>query len=148
MANLFKVDLKVKGIAKALADIDKFDQATQQRIKDTVNEFALKIQKSAKKRCPVDTGRLRSSIVIEPYNGGFTARVGTNVKYAPYVEFGTGKYAVEGNGRKTPWAYKNRDGELIWTAGQKPQPYLLPAFNEHKQAYINAIKQILRDVKP
>jgi HK97 gp10 family phage protein len=148
MRNSFNIDVDVRGIAKAIAQINRFDQTIQQRIKDTVNEFALKIQKSAKKRCPVDTGRLRSSIVIEPYNDGFTAHVGTNVKYAPYVEFGTGKYAVDGNGRKKPWAYKNREGELIWTAGQKPQPFLIPAANEHKQAYINAMRKILRDVKP
>jgi len=40
---------------------------------------------------PVDTGRLRASIVptVEPYGETLRGIVGTNVKYAPYQEFGT-----------------------------------------------------------
>lgn len=43
----------------------------------------------AKEDCPVDTGRLRASIdhAVE----GEDAYIGTNVEYAPYVEFGDTK---------------------------------------------------------
>lgn len=40
----------------------------------------------AKDNCPVDTGRLRSSISNKVVDD--TAYIGTNVEYAPYVEFG------------------------------------------------------------
>lgn len=51
----------------------------------------LRIEALAKMKCPVDTGRLRNSIQhqIALDNGEITGRVGTNVEYAPYVEFGT-----------------------------------------------------------
>lgn len=38
---------------------------------------------------PVDTGRLRNSITHEIRDAGLSAVVGTNVYYAPHVEFGT-----------------------------------------------------------
>jgi phage gpG-like protein len=68
-----------------------------------MKKACLLVENDAKRNCPVDTGRLRQSIThrIE----GSTGIVGTNVEYAPYVEYGTGKHALGGNGRKTPWAY-------------------------------------------
>ena len=61
----------------------------------------------AKKKCPVDTGLLRSSIT-HVYDKT-SAYIGTNVVYAPYVEFGTSR--------------------------QKPQPFLRPAALDHAQEY-------------
>ena len=40
----------------------------------------------AKDNCPVDTGRLRNSISNK--TSGDSVYIGTNVEYAPYVEFG------------------------------------------------------------
>lgn len=46
-------------------------------------------ERYAKKACPVDTGRLRSSI-SHTYDVNLEeVFIGTNVEYAPYVEFGT-----------------------------------------------------------
>lgn len=50
--------------------------------------LALKLRNEAVRRCPVDTGRLRQSIGLQKIGEGHY-RVGTNVTYAPYVEFGT-----------------------------------------------------------
>lgn len=51
----------------------------------------ISVERSAKRLCPVDTGRLRSSITHELGHQGtvLVGRVGTNVEYAPYVELGT-----------------------------------------------------------
>lgn len=64
---------------------------------------AIKVEGAAKRLCPVDTGRLRSSIThsIEHDSLGLVAFIGTNVEYAIYQELGT-KF-------------------------QRPQPYLRPA---------------------
>jgi HK97 gp10 family phage protein len=65
---------------------------------------AISVERTAKRLCPVDTGRLRSSIshgLEKSPLGGLSAVVGTNVNYALPVEFGT---------RFTP-----------------PQPFLRPA---------------------
>lgn len=51
----------------------------------------LRVERSAKRLCPVDTGRLRASIThaLEHDTLGFVGIVGTDVEYAPYVELGT-----------------------------------------------------------
>lgn len=41
----------------------------------------------AKAQTPVDTGRLRSSITHQVVAGERAVYIGTNVEYAPYVEF-------------------------------------------------------------
>lgn len=62
----------------------------------------------AKRLAPVDTGRLRNSI-SHTHDGKDTVYIGTNVEYAPYLEFGTSR--------------------------QKAQPYLKPAVTDHMDQY-------------
>lgn len=59
--------------------------------------LALRVERSAKRLCPVDTGRLRASIThqIAKDGQGLFARVGSNVEYAPFVEFGTSRMAAQ-----------------------------------------------------
>jgi HK97 gp10 family phage protein len=58
---------------------------------------AVMVQSRAKRACPVDTGRLRSSIArdLGGDSEGIVARVGTNVEYAPHVEFGTSRQQAQ-----------------------------------------------------
>ena len=65
-----------------------------QREKELINKLqrgmqkaVLIVERQAKKDCPVDTGRLRSSITSEV--SGDEGKVGTNVEYAADVELGT-----------------------------------------------------------
>jgi HK97 gp10 family phage protein len=87
-----------KGMAKAMSEV-KIGNEKQLRA------VGILIQNEARRFCPVDTGRLRSSVnsteVQRDKNGAFV-EIGTNVVYAGPVEFGT--YKME------------------------PQPYLRPAF--------------------
>lgn len=53
----------------------------------------IRVHNKAKRYCPVDTGRLRSSIrstqAFEETHRQLVVRVGTNVEYARFVEMGT-----------------------------------------------------------
>lgn len=89
----------------------------------------------------VDTGRLKNSLTHEVVPDEAMVEVGTNVEYAPYVEYGTGKYA-DGGGRTTPWMFKDREGNFHITSGMKPNHFLRDALQDHKQEY----KQIAEDV--
>lgn len=53
-----------------------------------------RVQARARQLCPVDTGRLRSSITVEitSSRNRLACRVGTNVRYARLVHDGTGIY--------------------------------------------------------
>lgn len=60
---------------------------------DELSRGAVLIEGRAKRRAPVDMGRLRTSIThtgLLPLGNTLAVRVGTNVEYARFVEFGTG----------------------------------------------------------
>lgn len=73
-----------------------FDSPDGEVAKD-LQRRALQVEAAAKQLCPVDTGRLRSSITNElgVDADGLMAVVGTNVDYAPHVELGTSKMAAQ-----------------------------------------------------
>lgn len=107
------------------------------------------IEADAKRFCPVDEGRLRSSIThtVEASNEQARGRVGTNVTYAPYVHEGTGIYARNGNGRKKPWGYKNRKtGEVVFTHGQKPKPFMRDAMEKNQDKIAAIFKETVDEL--
>ena len=58
------------------------------------------------------------------------------------VEFGTGLFAESGGRTDVPWAYKDEEtGELIFTSGQKPQPYMRPAIDNNREKIVRMIKE-------
>lgn len=73
-----------KSLARELRALDLRSEADLMRV-------GLRVQNEARKLCPVDTGRLRSSIQATPGRDGRGpyVEVGTNVEYAPFVEYGT-----------------------------------------------------------
>lgn len=87
-------------------------------------------------------GTLRNSISHKVAEDEKTVYIGSNIKYAPYVELGTGIYA-EG-GRPTPWVYRDDEGKWHWTAGNPAQPYLAPAVKDHTKTYRNIIENELK----
>ena len=59
--------------------------------KRAADRTGTRVQNEARRQAPVDTGRLRSSIVSRSEDHGRTydVTVGTNVTYAEHVEYGT-----------------------------------------------------------
>ena len=104
-----------------------------------LTEAAEIVETAAKAKVPVDGGGLQGSITYKVDVP--TARIGTNSTYGPYVEYGTGRYAEGGDGRKTPWAYEHPKYGWVWTMGSSAQPYLRPALDEN----IDAIKKAMME---
>lgn len=72
--------------------------------------------------------------------------IGSNQKYAIYIEYGTGIYSTKG-GRRTPWWWKGESKKWAgWhlTRGMKPKPFLKPALANHKEQYIKALEKYLK----
>lgn len=90
-----------------------FRQAKEQALE----AIGLKAESYAKMLCPVDTGNLSDRITHDKDND--SAYVGTNVDYAPYVEFGTVK--------------------------MRAQPYLKPAAQNHGDEYMAIAKSYLQN---
>ena len=114
----------------------------KQKVNQALSAVGESVEGHAKDNCPVDTGRLRASIGYNVQNEELF--VGTNVEYAPYVEYGTGIYAEEG-GRGTPWGYQDEKGEWHYTHGQKPTHFLRNT-QAHSREYENIIETILKKV--
>lgn len=91
-----------------------------------ITEWAEKVLTTAQSICPVDTGALRASGHVEVASTGKTAAVAVvfDAPYSVYVEYGTGQRGASSSGAG--------DGPYGSTAGQPAQPYLRPAFDEHR----------------
>lgn len=108
---------------------------------------ALLIQNQAKVLVPKKTRTLsRSIIIVADKVGGNKAKVliGPTVEYGKWIEFGTGIYAKDGKGRKTPWVWRTGDGRFITTRGYRPKPYMRPAFDEKREAALAEFQRVLR----
>ena len=108
------------------------------------------VEDQAELNSPYDTGALRQSINNLVEGAGtstITGYVGTNSEYAILVEKGTGEFATNGAGRKEPWTYQMANGQWVTTTGQKPKPYLEPAFKDNIKNIEKAIADELRGMR-
>ncbi len=122
----------------------------KERLKNAAAKWLLQacilVEGQAVLLAPVATSRLKQSIDYIVDDDELVGYVGTNVDYAIYVEFGTGEFAENGNGRKGGWMYKDLSGEWFFTWGIEPQPYLRPAFRQTKGQIEALAKSIFGEV--
>ena len=104
--------------------VNKMQELLMQNMEQTLDHVAGK----AKEKVGVGTGALRAdtrSLGVEIVGDEVHGAVGNSLEHAIYHHQGTGIYAVNGDGRKTPWSYDDpKTGEEIWTKVSKPNPYL------------------------
>lgn len=100
---------------------DSIVSQLESQVKASINQNAHEMEGQAKMLAPVDTGNLRRSIHTELKDGGMIAEVGTNISYAPFVEFGTSR--------------------------QSAQPYMNPAFVRTSKTFESDINKIVRSLK-
>lgn len=75
----------------------------------------------------------------------FHVTIGSPEQNAIWEEFGTGDYALNGDGRKGGWAYVDEEGELVFTHGKRPIRPLWNAFNELRDKLIQRIQDAFRE---
>ena len=132
---------KIEGLDNVLDAIS--EMADGDELKKALGKACALVEGEAKKKAPKDNGELRRSIAseVDEKGGDLVGVVYTPLEYAPYVEFGTGLYAEDDNGRKdVPWCYQDDKGEWHTTRGQNPQPYLRPALHENKENILRILK--------
>lgn len=91
-----------------------------------------KILEDAKERTPVNIGTLKenSGYFVKVEGNKIIATIGFMEFYAVYVHQGTGLFALNGDGRKTPWWWKGTTEKWEgwhYTHGQKPKQFLWDA---------------------
>ena len=109
------MDFKIEGIDEFNAKLKEMKEEYPNHLDEAMDDTADAISLMAQIKVPVDTGRLRASINVQ--REYLRKSIGTNVTYAKYVEFGT--------------------------SGQRPQPYLRPAYEENKNRVSEFLEEIL-----
>lgn len=104
------------------SNIPKIMRKMKENERKALEAVGFFVTREVKKRAPVDTGRLRSSYRHQVDLGQRNVKIGTDVQYSPYLEFGTSK--------------------------QRAQPHLRPAMEENKNQIQKIVSEHLgRDLK-
>ena len=141
--------MAIEGMDRLMATRSRIEQGAG--LRQGIGKACKVVEAAAVDNCPVDTGELQQSVKSETPgpNDEPVGIVGTNKEYAPYVELGTGLFAVNDDGRKdVPWRYQDAEGNWHTTSGQRPQPFLQPALQDNIDAVKRHIAEgIRKDVK-
>ncbi|EGK12961.1 phage tail component protein [Desmospora sp. 8437] len=140
-----KVTFDASSMRAAISRIKAYETQKIAGIKKAVQETAINVQREARKNAPVDTGRLRSSIRHNQTDGGFGAEVGTDVKYAPHIEFGTRPHTIRPKNKKALyWKGAKHPVKVVHHPGTKARPFLFPAAEGERPKFEKRLTQELR----
>lgn len=123
---------------------EDFHVQVQNTLKDSTTAFlhesAAVVQTSAQRNSRVDTGQLKGSwtFVVEENE----ATIGSGLENAIWEEFGTGEFALHGNGHKGGWKYKDHKGNWHFTRGKTPTRAFFRAYESSKPKIIARAKKI------
>ncbi len=112
-----------------------------------LEEASGEIEAQAKRNSRVDQGQLKGSWTHKVDPEKYEATVGSPLENAIWEEYGTGEYAVGGDGRQKPWKYQDRKGDWHTTKGKKPNRTLQRAFDTKKVVAKKRLEQLLKEVE-
>lgn len=121
----------------------KIKQVLNKQCISYLYEAAGELEAQVKRNTAVDSGQLKSSWTHHVSEAGLTATVGSPLENAIWEEFGTGEYALNGDGRKTPWVYQDRNGQWHKTTGKYPKRAFQKTFTNLKPKLINRFADII-----
>ena len=124
---------------------DKYLNRMKSKINVFLDESKSLVASQASVNSPVDTGALSRSFLTDSFvdSSEQVAYIGSSLDYAIYQEYGTGEYALNGNGRKGGWAYRGKDGKRHFTFGSHPHRMLYNAVNSCRSSIQSRFKQIM-----
>lgn len=106
-----------------------------------LEESAGELESQIKRNNVVDTGKTKNSWMHRVSSTGdeHIATVGSTEQNAIWEEYGTGEYALNGNGRKGGWFYRDEQGHGHFTHGKHARR---PAFNAYSALRDKLIKHM------
>ena len=108
-----------------------------------LHEAAGELQSQVQRNTRVDTGQLKGSWEYKIDEGKKEATIGSGLENAIWEEFGTGEYALHGDGRKGGWLYEDRHGEVHFTRGKEPSRAFFKAYTSSKPKIIKRAEQVI-----
>ena len=107
-----------------------------------LEESSFEVQSETQRNSRVASGKTKGSWQTKVDASAKEAKIGSPEQNAIWEEFGTGEYALGGDGRKGGWRYQDDSGQWHFTRGKTPNRTLQRAFTSKKGAIINRAKQI------
>lgn len=133
--------IELKGISQFKREIDKVKSDITREIERTTSASLLRIQSDAKRKAPVDTGRLRAAIHHRQEGTDGEVAVYDSVHYAPYIEFGTGNLvSVPDELQEIAEQFRGRGVRQV---NLPARPFLYPALVKERPKYIRNLKSVL-----
>jgi len=135
------INIKVKNIKQVQDAIAKYGNDAVNAFEDVIFDEATRMAEVAKVKAPIDFGTLQNSINWQKENN-LLYNVGTNIPYAPFVEFGTGGKVDIPNG----WDDMARPfkGQGIRQVNIEPQPFMYPAYLESKKTFNKGFEKAIK----
>lgn len=118
--------------------------AMDDKINAVLEECAGEMESAVKRNTRVQTGKTKSSWRHRVNTELHEATIGSSEENAIWEEFGTGEYALKGNGRKGGWAYEDEKGDWHFTHGKSPSRAFWKAYTALKTKIVNHIQQALK----
>lgn len=149
----------IRGLGHLLKQLNDIGGNSKKILKETIEDCTVFVRDDARERCPSQTGDLRNSIdyEVEVKENEIIGTVSTNMDYATYVEFGTGKIGQMSNKntdinlsyRQDGWTYWSDDLQrFVYTEGQVARPYMYPALHENTdQIRTKVIRDIRKEIE-
>ena len=126
---------------------DKVNDSIKQKAIAWLEEASGELEAQTKRNTKADTGQTKGSWEHVVHENKLEAEVGSRYKNALWEELGTGIYALNGNGRKTKWVYKNlKDGKFYTAVGKKPRRMLWNAYQSLKEKLKESAKEKFKEL--
>ena len=142
----------------------KIKAALSEGVIGFLHEAGGEIQAQTQRNSRVDTGQTKGSYkyMVDEGKDESTVAVGSDLENAIWEEFGTGEYALHGDGRKGGWYIPENkltehakgkmkkvviDGKIYYhTYGKKPNQPLTKAFQVMNPKILPQLKNILKNL--
>ena len=118
--------------------------AINDRINIALEECAGELEAQVKRNSRVDTGKTKNSFRHHLDKLQHIAYIGSPDQNAVWEEFGTGEYALKGNGRKGGWSYQDAEGNWHRTKGKTPSRAFWNAYTKLKNKIIKHIQNSMK----
>lgn len=111
-----------------------------------LREAAGELEAAVRRNTKVKTGRTKASwgYIVDGYSG--EAYVGSDYENAIWEEFGTGIYALNGDGRQTPWSYQDVDGNWHTTRGKEAREPLRHAMESTRPGIVKQAEKLFKEL--
>lgn len=120
--------------------------AMDNKINAVLFECAGEMRSAAVRNTRVDTGQTKNAWAYKVDLIKHEAKIGNPLENAIWEEFGTGEYAINGDGRKGGWVYEDAKGEGHFTRGKYPSRAFKKAYDRMKSKIIKRIQQAMKEL--